>query len=116
MNSIKLVFNVIKGWLLPWTSPFEEVTDSILKSLNSFLKAEKVSANVQKARSYVGKALELLRKYANWCPAPWRNEFDAITGLVEDLSETLADDRIDTAELAKLITAFKDAYAKWQED
>ena len=114
MGKIKTLFLVIKGWILPWSSPFEELTDTALSKLNSLLGKDE--RNIQKMRSAVESVLALLVKYADWCPSPWRNEFDAIVLIVRKLVDVFADSRVDDKELKAVVSEFKKAYAKWNED
>lgn len=116
MSKIKIYWAVIKGWLTPGTSAFEEVVAYALNVLNTFISTPNVSTKVAKAYETVVKVLSVLNRFADWCPQKWREDFDKIRTIVEKVAMAFADGKVTKDELDSVVDLFRIEYAKWFAD
>jgi len=114
MGTWSMIWATVKGLVCPGTSIFLEVTDLALNALNSQLAKGSVSEAVAKTCAIAEKALDILDRYADWCPEKWQKEFDTIRALVRKFVVALSDSKVDAKELEELAKAVKIAYAEWQ--
>lgn len=106
----------LKGFFTPRSSVFLSIAQLALGSVNALLAKPVTAARLATAYAVAKAALDVLDKYADWCPAKWRAEFDALREVVRDVVEVFADGEIDLAEVQTVIEKFRAAYAKWNED
>lgn len=114
MSRLKLIWATVKGWVCPGTSAFLEIAKLALDMVNSALSP--AAGKIAKACETISSALQVLDKYADWCPGKWRKDFDRIRSLVAQIVGVLEDGAISKDELEKVSDLFRIEYARWFAD
>ena len=108
-NKIKLGTKfLLGGW--------EPALDYLLEFFNDYLGKENVAPNVAKVVETAKYVLDWLVKLTPYVPEKWRNEYDAISGVVADIIAVAKDGKLDSDEIVALVDSFKEAKKKWEED
>lgn len=114
MSKLKILWATVKGWICPGTSAFEEIMKIALDKVNGALAP--ASDKIGKACSVISSALAIIDKYADWCPAKWRADFDRVRSVVAQLVNILEDSTLTPAEVSTIADVFRIEYAKWFAD
>lgn len=112
----KVFWAGLTGFLTPGTSAFEKISQLAIDAVNEALSGPSVASKVLAVRAVAAKALDLLDRYSGWCPAKWREEFDALRSAVREVVAAFADGKVDKDELKAIVDEFKAAYASWTGD
>jgi len=96
---------------------FIPATDYLLDVvLNPYLAWDSIANKVQTAYDACNMILGYLRKYADWCPAKWRTEYDAVVAAVDKLVSVFADGKVERDEILEVIASVQAAKAAWNAD
>ena len=114
MSRLKLAWTILKGWVCPGTTAFLEIAKLALGTVNSALSP--AAGKIAKACETISSALQVLDRYADWCPGKWRTDFDRIRALVAQIVGVLEDGAISENELEKVSDLFRIEYARWFAD
>lgn len=107
-------WGVVKAWLFGGGAA--GIVDYVLKILNNFLSQANVAEKVEQGYSLATTAYGWLTKYADWCPAKWRTEYDATLAAVKTVVDAFSDGKVEADEITKCVEGFKAAYAAWNAD
>jgi hypothetical protein len=89
---------------------FNELAVLGLNQVNSAF--EPYTKSIKTVAGAVRQALDLLDRYADWCPAKWREDFDRIRGIVGQLVSAVDDAKVSREELDGLVDLFRVEYAR----
>lgn len=109
----KTIWNYLTGGK---SKVFTYIVDIALNALNSWLAQPQISEKVDQTRTKVKTTLDVLIKYSDWCPVPWREAFDATIKAVVVVEQIFADNKVTQAEITVAVEEFQKAYAKWMAD
>lgn len=109
----KTIWNYLTGGK---SKVFAYVVDIALNALNSWLAQPQISEKVESTRATVQKTLDVLIKYGDWCPVPWKEAYDATIQAINVVENIFADNKVTQAEITVAVEEFQKAYAKWMAD
>ena len=116
MSSIGIAWSYITGVFSPSKSVKESIIDYGLGQVNKILEKPDLSKRISEAYSVALKCSSILKKYSDWCPAKWQDEFNDTIEAVDALIDTFKDDKVEAFEVVKVCDKFKTAYNNWMED
>ena len=116
MSYIGIAWSYIKGIFSPSKSAKESVIDYVLGQVNKIIEKPDISKRIGEAYGVALKCSSFLKKYSDWCPAKWQDEFNDTIEAVDTLIDTFADGKVEAFEVVKVCGKFKAAYNNWMED
>lgn len=116
MIGLKIIWAGIKGMFTPGSSVFLGVCEVALDMINNAIGQSGLSGKIATAAGAAAKAIEVLKRFADCCPAKWREEFDSLVQAAEKVLATLVDGKLDSAEAEEIFDIFRIGYAKWFAD
>lgn len=116
MSKFRICLAAVCGFLNPFGSVFESVTDYVLSVLNDYLAKDGVAENIRQSREISEKILKVLRDYASYCPSRWFLPYCETITAVASVVAAFEDGKIDKEEIARCTDAFKKTYAAWMAD
>ena len=106
----------LKGALSFGTTGRLAVVDYIIEEvLCALMNLESVAANLAKAHALLANVCDKLDYYAEYIPVPWMGYYDAIRTAFGDMRDTLADGKVERAEIERVIANVKAAVAMWHK-
>ena len=116
MSYIGIAWSFIKGAFSLSKSAKESVIDYVLGQVNKILEKPDLSKRIGEAYSVALKCSSILKKYSDWCPAKWQDEFNDTIEAVDTLIDTFKDGKVEAFEVVNVCDKFKTAYNNWMED
>ncbi|MGM9863776.1 MAG: hypothetical protein ACI305_05910 [Lepagella sp.] len=104
------------GWLMLFNSKglYEYVLSKANTAVNLLLEANVEVVNTVRER--LGKFIDLLRKYEEYIPAPWRPYADAVNVALISIYAVTEDHHITSEEATEVVNDFRAAFSAFMAD
>lgn len=114
INWLGMAWSAIKGAFSFGTTAKLSIVDYLLEAAYEwYSNIERVMENIAKAHSGLVTLCDKLDYYSKYVPVPWMAVYQNFRDALAALRDTLADGRVDRAEIAKVIGHVAAAREAW---